>query len=111
MLVAILLGLLGALLNRLKSDYQALLHVTHRVDGPLLTLVADLPGLLLAVLGVAVLLGFLGADLILQFANLLWLKVTVLLLHWEGECVGELLTVPVDIRLALLNLDLRMNSD
>ena len=96
-----------ALLNWLVGDYQALLHVTHWLDGLLLALVADLPGLFLAVLGVAVLFGLLGADLHLQFANLLGLKVAVLLLHWEGEDIGKLLTVPVDISLANLNLDLK----
>merc|ERR1719452_269811 len=105
-LVAVLLGLFLALLNWLVCNHQALLHVTHRLDGPLLALVTDLPGLFLAVLGVAVLLGLLRANLHLQFADLLWLKVTVLFLHWEGEDVGELLAVPVDIGLTHLNLDL-----
>ena len=33
----------------------------------------------------------------------------VLLLNWEGEDVGELLAVPVDIGLAHLDLDLGEN--
>merc|ERR1719350_2398558 len=66
----------------------------------------DLPGLLLAVLGVAVLLGLLGASLLLQLADLLGLEVAVLLLHWEGEDVREFLTISVDISLAHFYLDL-----
>merc|ERR1712112_578966 len=77
-----------------------------RLEGLLLALVTDLPGLLLAVLGVAVLLGLLGASLHLQLADLLGLEVAILLLHGEGENVGELLAIPVDISLAYLNLDL-----
>merc|ERR1719186_2235454 len=46
-------------------------------------MVADFPGLLLAVLGVAVLLGLLWTSLHLQLANLLGLEVAVLLLDWE----------------------------
>merc|ERR1719504_154418 len=105
-LVAVLLGLLPAALHRRVAALQALLHVTHGLDGLLLALVTDLPGLLLAVLGVAVLLGLLGASLLLQLADLLGLEVAVLFLHWEGEDVGELLTISVDICLAHLNLDL-----
>ena len=95
-----------ACLYGIVDNCNALLHDTLWLDGPLLTLVTDLPGLFLAVLGVAVLLSFLWANLHLQFTNLLWLKVTVLLLNREGEDVGEFLTVPVDICLAHLNLDL-----
>ena len=79
-----------------------------RLDGLLFALVADLPGLLLAVLGVAVLLSLLWTSLHLQLANFLWLEVAVLLLDWEGEDVGELFAVPVDIGLAYLDLYLRM---
>ena len=79
-----------------------------RLDGLLFALVADLPGLLLAVLGVAVLLSLLWTSLHLQLANLLGLEVAVLLLDWEGEDVGELFAVPVDIGLAYIDLDLRM---
>ena len=63
-------------------------------------------GCFLAVHGVAVLLGLLGTSLHLQLAYLLRLEVAVLLLNWEGEDVGELLAVPVDIGLAHLDLDL-----
>merc|ERR1719504_15785 len=105
-LVAVLLGLLPAALHGLVLADQALLDVTERVDRLLLALVTDLPGLLLAVLGVAVLLGLLGASLLLQLADLLGLEVAVLFLHWEGEDVGELLTISVDICLAHFNLDL-----
>merc|ERR1712119_48202 len=98
-----------ALLLRDVLAGEPLLHVAQRLDGLFLTLVADLPGLLLAVLSVAVLLCFLGTSLHLQLADLLWLKVAILLLDWEGEDVGELLAVPVDIGLAHLNLDLSGN--
>merc|ERR1719452_171254 len=54
----------------------------------------------------AVLLGLLGASLLLQLADLLGLEVAVLLLHREGEDIGELLTISVDISLAYLYLDL-----
>merc|ERR1719427_1946043 len=108
-LVAVLLVLVLALLLGDVLVGEPLLHVTQRLDGLLLALVADLPGLLLAVLGVAVLLGFLGTSLHLQLADLLGLEVTILLLDWEGEDVGKLLTVPVDIGLAHLNLNLSWN--
>merc|ERR1712183_770364 len=105
-LVAVLLVLILALLLGDVLAGKPLLHVAQRLDGLLLALIADLPGLLLAVLGVAVLLCFLGSSLHLQLADLLWLKVAVLLLDWEGEDVGELLAVSVDIGFAHLNLDL-----
>merc|ERR1719186_500147 len=98
-----------ALLLRDVLAGEPLLHVAQRLDGLLLTLIADLPGLLLTVLGVAVLLGFLGTSLHRQLADLLGLEVTILLLDWEGEDVGELLAVPVDIGLAHLNLNLSRN--
>ena len=104
--MAVLLVLLPAALLWLISADQSLLHITDRLDGLLLALVTDLPGLLLAVLGVAVLLGLLGASLLLQLADLLWLKVAVLLLHREGEDVGEFLAISVNISLAHLYLDL-----
>merc|ERR1712096_148006 len=59
--------------------------------------------------GVAVLLSLLWTSLHLQLANLLGLEVAVLLLDWEGEDVGELFAVPVDIGLAYLDLDLSRN--
>ena len=104
--MAVLLSFLLALLLRLVEAGQALLHVTQGLDRLLLTLVADLPWLFLAVLGVAVLLGFLRASLHLQLADLLGLKVTVLLFDWEREDIGELLAVSVDVSLAYLHLDL-----
>merc|ERR1719482_2200079 len=105
-LVAVLLGLVLALFLGDVLAGKPLLHVAQRLDGLLLALVADLPGLLLTVLGVAVLLGFLWASLHFQLADLLGLEVAILLLYWEGEGVGKLLAVPVDIGLAHLNLDL-----
>ena len=77
---------------------------THRLEGLLLALVADLPWLLL------LLLGLLRASLHFKLADLLWLKVAILLLDWEGEDVGELLAVPVDVSLAHLHLDLEQKQ-
>merc|ERR1712202_109420 len=108
-LVAVLLGLVLALLHWFVDACQALLHVTEGLDGLLLALVADFPGLLLAVLSVAVLLGLFWTSLHLQLADLLGLEVAVLLLNWEGEDVGELFAEPVDIGLAYLDLDLSRN--
>ena len=109
--MAVLLGLIPAALFWLVSADQSLLHVADRLDGLLLALVTDLPGLLLAVLGVAVLLGLLGASLLLQLADLLGLKMAVLLLYREGEDVGEFLTISVDVSLAHLDLDLKRNIE
>ena len=72
--MAVLLVLLPAALLWFVSADQSLLHVTDRLDGLLLALVPDLPGLLLAVLGVAVHLGLLGWSLLLQLTDLLGLK-------------------------------------
>merc|ERR1740137_357076 len=106
-LVAILLNLIiTALLNRLVDALHPRLHDTLVLKGLLLALIAHLPGLLLAVLSVAVLFSLLRASLHFQLTNLLWLEVTVLLLYWEGEDVGELLTIPVNISLAHFHLDL-----
>merc|ERR1711875_19831 len=105
-LVAVLLVLIPASLLRLVGADQPVLHHTYWLQRLLLALVTDLPGLLLAVLGVAVLLGLLRASLHLQLADLLGLEMAVLLLHWEGEDVGELLAVPMHVSLANLNLDL-----
>merc|ERR1719184_320332 len=84
-LVAVLLRLVPALLLWHVGALKTLLHVAHRLESLLLTLVTDLPGLLLAVLGVAVLLGLLGASLHLKLADLLRLEVAVLFLNREGE--------------------------
>merc|ERR1712202_105622 len=108
-LVAVLLGLVLTLLHWFVDACQALLHVAKGLDGLLLALVADLPGLLLAVLGVTVLLGLLWTSLHFQLANLFGLEVAVLLLNWEGEDVGELFAISVDIGLAYLDLDLSRN--
>ena len=105
--MAVLLVLVPAGLLRLVGTDQPLLFLTHRLDGLLLALVTDLPGLLLAVLGVAVLLGFLGTSLHFKLADLLRLEMTVLLLYGEGEDIGELFTIPVNISLASFNLDLQ----
>merc|ERR1719320_1386075 len=105
-LVAVLLVLVPTSLLRLVGADQPVLHNTNWLQGLLLTLIADLPGLLLAVLGIAVLLGLLRASLHLKLADLLGLEVAVLLLNWEGEDVGKLLTVPVHVSLADLHLDL-----
>merc|ERR1719234_2855866 len=105
-LVAVLLVLISACLLWLVSADQSFLLLAHRLDSLLLALVADLPGLLLAVLGVAVLLSLLWASLHLELADFLWLEMAVLLLYREGEDVGELLAIPVDISLTNLDLDL-----
>merc|ERR1719431_2552991 len=105
-LVAVLLILLPARLLRLVATDQSLLFLTYRLDGLLLALVADLPGLLLAVLGVAVLLGLLWSSLHFKLADFLRFEMAVLLLYREGENVGEFLAIPVDISLANLDLDL-----
>merc|ERR1719320_1272792 len=108
-LVAVLLVLIPASLLRLVGADQPVLHHTDWLQRLLLALVTDLPRLLLAVLGVAVLLGFLRASLHLQLADLLGLEVAVLLLDWEREDVRELLAVPVHVSLANFNLDLSWN--
>ena len=105
-LVAVLLLLVRDLLHRLVHALKTWHRHAYRLEGLLLALVTDLPGLLLAVLGVAVLLGLLGASLHLKLADLLRLKVAILLLHGEGEDIGKLLAIPVDISLAHLDLDL-----
>merc|ERR1712055_1179313 len=104
--MAILLVHVIAGLHRLVGADQPLLGVAQGLDCLLLALVTDLPGLLLAVLGIAVFLGLLRASFHLKLAYLLGLKVAVLLLDWEGEDVGELLAVPVHVSLADLHLDL-----
>merc|ERR1719342_547002 len=105
-LVAVLLVLIPAILLRLVGADQPILHSTYWLQRLLLALVTYLPRLLLAVLGVAVLLGLLRASLHLQLADLLGLEVAVLLLHWKGKDVGELLAVPMHVSLTNLNLDL-----
>merc|ERR1712168_1225042 len=105
-LMAVLLLLVSALFHWLVHAHKALLHVAQRFKVLLLALVTDLPGLLLAVLGVAVLLSLLRASLHLQLTDLLGLKMAILLLHREGEDVRKLLAISVDISLAHLNLDL-----
>merc|ERR1711942_612159 len=104
--MAILLVLVPAGLYRLIGADQPFLGIAQGLDALLLALVADLPGLFLTVLGVAVLLSLLGASLHLQLADFLRLEVAVLLLNREGEDVGELLAVPVHVSLANLDLDL-----
>merc|ERR1711982_38306 len=59
-LVAVLLVLVPASLLRLVGADQPVLHNTHWLQRLLLTLVTDLPGLLLAVLGVLYFLAFFG---------------------------------------------------
>merc|ERR1719334_3070877 len=86
-LVAVLLRLILALLNRLVSALQAVLSLTQFSQVLLLALIADLPGLFLTVLGVAVLLCLLWSSLHFELANLLRLKMAVLLFHGEGEDV------------------------
>merc|ERR1719334_1725965 len=108
-LVAVLLRLILALLNRLVSALQAVLSLTHFSQVLLLTLITDLPGLFLTVLGVAVLLCLLWSSLHFELTNFLWLEVTILLLHGEGKNVREFLAVPVNIGFAHFDLDLARN--
>merc|ERR1719369_373988 len=68
-LVAVLLILVPARFLWLVCTDQSFLLLAHRLDGLLLALVADLPGLLLAVLGVAVLLGLLRTGFHFQLAD------------------------------------------
>merc|ERR1719425_165200 len=105
-LVAVLLVLVPACLLWFVGTDQSFLFLTNRLDSLLLALVADLPWLLFAVLGVTVLLGLLWASLHFKLADFLWLEVAVLLLYREGEDVGEFLAISVDISLANLDLDL-----
>ena len=104
--MTVLLDLCAARFLGEINTFHPLLIDTVSFQGLLLALVADLPGLLLAVLGVAVLLGLLRASLHFKLTDLLRLKVAILLLNWKGEDVGELLAVPVDISFAHLHLDL-----
>jgi len=105
-LVAILLLFLLALLHRMIFASKALLHGALWLDRFLLALVANLSWLLLAILGVAVFLGLLGTSFHFQFTDFLGLEVAVLFLDGEGEGVGELLTIPMDVSLAHFDLNL-----
>merc|ERR1719481_2408117 len=105
-LVAVLLVLVSALFLGCIHTLQPLLHLAYRPKRLLLALVADLPRLLLAVLGIAVLLSLLRTSLHLELADFLWLEMTVLLFNRERKDVGELLAVPVHISFAHLHLDL-----
>merc|ERR1711942_209719 len=73
------------------------------------TLVADLPGLILAVFGVTVFLCLLWTSLHLKLTDLFRLKMTVLFFHREGEYVGKFFAIPVDIGLTNLHLNLPRN--
>merc|ERR1719308_399338 len=72
--VAVLLLLVPTLLHWFVNTFLPRLHRAHRLQSLLLALITDLPRLILAVLGVAVLLGLLGASLHLQLADLLRLE-------------------------------------
>ena len=108
--MTVLLVLVSTLLLRRIHTLQPLLHLAYRPKGLLFALIADLPWLLLAVLGIAVLLGLLRASLHLELADFLWFKMTVLLLDREGEDVRELLTVSVHISFAYFHLDLKVKK-
>merc|ERR1711875_29945 len=105
-LVTVLLVLVSTLLLGSIHALQPLLHFAYRPKGLLLALITDLPRLLLAILGIAVLLSLFRASLHFELADLLWFEMTVLLLDREGEDVGKLLAVPVHISFAYLHLDL-----
>ena len=104
--MAVLLVFISALFLRRIHALQPLLHLTYRPKGLLFALIADLPWLLLAVLGIAVLFSLLGTSLHLELADFLGFEMTVLLFDREGKDVGELLTVPVHVGFAYLHLDL-----
>jgi len=108
-LVAVLLILFRTLFDGLICAGQSLLHHALWLNGLLLALVTYLPGLLLAVLRVAILLCFLRASLHFKFADFLRLEMAVLFFHREGEDVRELLAIPVNIGLANFHLDLSGN--
>merc|ERR1719481_2532721 len=105
-LVTVLLVLVSALFLGRIHTLQPLLHLAYRPERLLLALVADLPRLLLTVLGIAVLLSFLGTSLHLELADFLWFEMAVLLFDREGEDVGELLAVPVHVSFAHFHLNL-----
>jgi len=108
-LVAVLLILFRTLFDGLICAGQSLLHHALWLNGLLLALVTYLPGLLLAVLRVAILLGLLGTSLHLKLADFLWLEMAVLLFHREGKDVRELLAIPMNVSLANFHLDLSGN--
>merc|ERR1711875_66103 len=108
-LMAVLLLLVPTLLHGLVDTLLPRLHRANGLESLLLALVTDLPWLLLAVFGVAVLLGLLGTSLHLQLADFLRLKMAVLLLDREGEDIRELLAISVNISLANFHLDLSWN--
>ena len=81
-------------LRLLGADKSVLYH-TYRHQRLLLALFTDLLGLLLAVLGVVVLLSFLGTGLHLKLADLLRLDMPNLLLNWERKDIAKLLAIPV----------------
>merc|ERR1712002_960620 len=104
-LEAVLFVLLIALLHRLVAADVLLDGVAHGAQLLALAVLAHLPRHGLALLVVDVLLGLLGAGAGLQLALLHGLGVAVLLLHGEGELVGELLAVLAGLGLADLLLD------
>merc|ERR1719187_2792245 len=108
LMAVLLVHVTAGLLGLVRAD-QPILGVAQGLDSLLLALITDLPGLLLAVLGVAVLFSLLRVSLHLEIADFLRLEMAVLLLHWEGEDVGELLAVPVHVSLAYFHLDLSRN--
>merc|ERR1719481_894655 len=105
-LVTVLLVLVSALFLRRIHTLQSLLHLAYRPKRLLLAVVADLPRLLLAVLGIAVLLGLLRASLHLKLADFLWFEMTVLLFDRERKDVGKLLAISVYVSFTNLHLDL-----
>ena len=77
------------------------MSITQKLDFPL---VADLSGLLFAVLDVAILLSSLGMSLHLKLIDFLRFETISLLLSWKNEAIGEPLPFPVYVSLALFNL-------
>merc|ERR1711875_106288 len=102
-LVTVLLVLVSALFLGRIHALQPLLHLAYRPKRLLLALIADLPWLLLAIFGIAILL---RASLHLELTDFLWFEMTVLLFDRERKDVRELLTVPVHVSFAHLHLNL-----
>merc|ERR1712150_432911 len=103
LLVAVLLGLLHALLLGHVGALQAGLLLAARHDLLNLAGLADVPGHGPAVLAVAVPLGLLVPRAPLQLAHLLGLEVAVLPLLGLGVLVGHLLAEPAVVGLADLS--------
>ena len=105
--MTVLFRFVPALFNWVVDTFEPFLHLTDWPKRFLLALITNFPRLFLAILGVAVFLSFLRACLHFQLTDLLRFKMAILFLYGEREDIGELLTIPVDIRLANFDLNLK----